>query len=233
MRRIGLIGGMSWESSANYYKLINRGIHERLGGHHSSELVMVSVDFDPIEKMQRRGAWGEAAASLAEAGAACAAAGAEALLLCTNTMHLVADAVEKGAGIPLLHIADATGEAIVGAGAARVGLLGTRFTMEEPFYRERLEKAFRLETIVPDEASRREVDRVIFEELVHGEIREPSRRRYLEIVEELAADGAEGVILGCTEIGMLIAPGDHRLPFFDTTEIHAQAAVAWSLADGE
>lgn len=231
MRRIGLIGGMSWESSANYYRLINEGVHRRLGGHHSAELVMVSVDFGPIEEMQRRGAWDEAATLLAGAGTACARAGAEALLLCTNTMHLVAGAIEAAAGISLIHIADATATAIGSAGLESVGLLGTRFTMEEPFYKDRLEKRFGLRIVVPGEKAREEVDRIIFEELVHGRVEQTSRRRYLEIVEELAAAGAEGVILGCTEIGMLISDGDHRLPFFDTTEIHARSAVDWLLND--
>lgn len=231
MRRIGLIGGMSWESSLHYYRLINQGIRDRLGGHHSADLVMVSVDFAPIEEMQRKDAWGAAAAVLAKAAKECLGGGAEALALCTNTMHVVAAAIEEAVDVPLIHIADATGEAIVSSSLRRVALLGTSFTMERDFYRKRLEEKFDLEIVVPGKRSREDVHRVIFEELVHGVINAESKERYLSVIEELAAEGAEGVILGCTEIGMLLARGDHRLPLFDTTELHAAALVNWMLED--
>lgn len=231
MRKIGLIGGMSWESSLHYYRLINQAIRERLGGHRSAELVMVSLDFAPIEEMQRKDAWDEAAALLAKAARECVAAGAGGIVLCTNTMHVVAGAIEEAVAVPMIHIADATGEAIVASGLRRVGLLGTSFTMERDFYRKRLERNFDLEILIPEERSRKEVHRVIFEELVQGITNAESKERYLSVIEELAAEGAEGIILGCTEIGMLVPPGEHRLPLFDTTEIHAAAAVDWMLRD--
>lgn len=232
MRRIGLIGGMSWESSLHYYRLINQAVGKRLGGHHSADMVMVSLDFAPIEEMQRRDAWEAAATVLAKTAKECVSAGAEGLVLCTNTMHVVADAIEREVGVPLLHIADATGAAIVNAGLQRVGLLGTSFTMERDFYKRRLEESFDLHILVPEERSRTVVHRVIFEELVHGVIDAESKERYLSVVEELATAGAEGIILGCTEIGMLLSPEDHRLPLFDTTQIHAAAAVEWMLTPG-
>lgn len=233
MRRIGLIGGMSWESSLHYYRLINQAVRNRLGGHHSADLVMLSLDFAPIEELQRRDAWGASAALLAKAAKDCVAAGAEGFLLCTNTMHMVAEALEEAVEVPFLHIADATGRVIKESGLRRVALLGTSFTMEREFYRNRLEERYGLEIVIPKEEARRDVHRVIFEELVLGVINGESKERYLEIVEELAGAGAEGIILGCTEIGMLISGDDHRLPLFDTSEIHASAAVEWMLQDRE
>jgi aspartate racemase len=224
---------MSWESSLHYYRLINETVRDRLGGHHSADLVMVSLDFAPIEEMQRQDAWGAAAALLAKAAKDCLSAGAEGLLLCTNTMHVVAEALEEAVEVPLLHIADATGGVIEKSGLRRIGLLGTSFTMEREFYRRRLEERFGLEILVPEEEARRDVHRVIFEELVLGAVNAESKERYLAIIEELAQAGAEGIILGCTEIGMLLSPGDHRLPLFDTTEIHAAAAVEWMLEEDE
>ncbi|MFP4331637.1 MAG: aspartate/glutamate racemase family protein [Spirochaetaceae bacterium] len=230
VKRIGLLGGMSWESTLHYYRIINETVKARLGGHHSADLVLRSLDFAPVETMQRRGAWKEAGACLAVAAQECVAAGAEAIVLCTNTMHLVAGAITGAVKVPLIHIAEATGEAIKGSQIRRVGLLGTAFTMEQDFYRRRLEEAAGIEVVVPADRSRQLVHRVIFEELVHGVLRPESRRAYLEVCGELAGAGAEGIVLGCTEIGMLIREGDVPLPLFDTTEIHATAAVTWALA---
>lgn len=229
MRRIGLIGGMSWESSLHYYRLINEAVRERVGGHHSADLVLVSLDFAPIEEMQRKDEWPAAGAILAKAARECVRAGAEGLLLCTNTMHVVAEALQEAVEVPLLHIADATGETINRNGLRRIGLLGTSFTMEREFYRGRLEERFGLEVVIPKAEARKDVHRVIFEELVLGIVNAESKERYLSIIEELAEEGAEGIILGCTEIGMLLSAGDHRLPLFDTTAIHAAKAVEWML----
>lgn len=230
MKRIGLIGGMSWESSLHYYRIINETVRGRLGGHHSADLVLRSLDFAPIEQMQRRDAWEEAGSLLAAAATECVAAGARALLLCTNTMHLVADRIVEAVDVPLIHIAGATGRALESAGVTRVGLLGTAFTMEQPFYRDHLAEGYNLEVLIPAEATRREVHRIIFDELVQGIIRGESKARYLEACEQLADRGAQAIILGCTEIGMLLKEGDFTLPLFDTTEIHATAAVEWALA---
>jgi aspartate racemase len=202
MKTIGLLGGMSWESTVSYYQIINRLVGKRLGGLHSARLVLVSVDFEPIEVLQRAGRWEEAGAVLVEAAQALERAGADLLVLCTNTMHVVAPEIEAAAKVPLLHIADATGERITTAGLSTVGLLGTRFTMEEDFYRGRLEERFGLRVLIPTDTEGDEVHRVIYEELCRGEILEASRDRYREIVSALVARGAEGVILGCTEIGL-------------------------------
>jgi aspartate racemase len=204
MRRLGLLGGMSWESTQTYYRLINEGVRDRLGGLHSAELVLHSVDFEPIERLQTAGRWDEAGTVLAHAAAGLEAAGARGLALCTNTMHKVAPAIEAAVGVPLLHIADATARAVVAAGFASIGLLGTRFTMEEEFYRGRLADRFGLTVLVPDEVERNVVDRVIFEELCVGRIRDDSRARYRDVMMRLADRGAEGVILGCTEISLLV-----------------------------
>jgi len=225
MKTIGLIGGMSWQSSAEYYRLINEGVHDRLGEHHSARLVLYSVDFQPIEEAQREARWEDTAAILGEAGAAVQRAGAELLVLCTNTMHKVAAAIEEAAGIPLIHIADATARAIHRAGLTRVALLGTRFTMEDDFYRGRLEEHFGLEVLTPPETDRNEVHRIIYDELCHGQVLPESRQAYQRIIADLAGRGAGGVILGCTEIPMLIRPDDVAIPVFDTTRLHAEAAV--------
>jgi len=225
MKTIGLIGGMSWQSSAEYYRLINEGVHDRLGEHHSARLVLYSVDFQPIEEAQREARWDDTAAILGEAGAAVQRAGAELLVLCTNTMHKVAAAIEEAAGIPLIHIADATARAIHRAGLTRVALLGTRFTMEDDFYRGRLEEHFGLEVLTPPETDRNEVHRIIYDELCHGQVLPESRQAYQRIIADLAGRGAGGVILGCTEIPMLIRPDDVAIPVFDTTRLHAEAAV--------
>lgn len=225
MRTLGLIGGMSWESSALYYRWINEGVKERLGGLHSAEVVMYSVDFADVEFLQREGRWQEAGARLAEAATKVERAGADYLLLCTNTMHKVADAVEGAVGIPLLHIADATAEEVRGQGVGRVGLLATGFTMEQDFYKGRLAERYGLEVLVPEPEDRRVVHEVIYNELCLGEVKETSRDAYSRIISTLVERGAEAVILGCTEITMLVGQEDVSVPIFDTTAIHAQKAV--------
>jgi len=228
MKTIGLIGGMSWESTVPYYRLINEGVKQRLGGLHSAKLVLYSVDFHEIERLQHDGNWDEAGARLAAAARALRAAGAECLVLCTNTMHKVAAAIEAAVDIPLLHIADPTAQAIRQAGIVTVGLLGTRFTMEEDFYRGRLETRHGLNVLTPDASDRAEVHRVIYAELCLGITREESRAAYRAIIGRLAARGAQGIILGCTEIGLLIKPEDASVPLFDTTALHAASAVDFS-----
>ena len=230
MRTVGLIGGMSWESSLTYYQRINTLVKERLGGLHSARLVLYSVDFQVIETLQRGGRWDEAGQQLADAGRALRAAGAECLLICTNTMHKVAETVESSAGLPLLHIADTTGDAIRAAGLGRIGLLGTRFTMEEAFYRERLRERHGIDVITPEEADRARVHAIIYEELCLGRLLDTSRAELLAIVDRLAAQGAQGVVLGCTELPLLVQPAQCALPLFDTTELHARAAVEFALA---
>ena len=231
MKTIGLIGGMSWESTALYYRLLNEHTKARLGGLHSARIAMVSVDFAEIEAMQQAGDWDAAGAALAGAGRAVEAAGADLLVLCTNTMHRVAPAIEAAVGIPLLHLADATARRIRAAGVTRVGLLGTRFTMEQDFYRARLE-AHGLQVDVPEAADREIVHRVIYDELCLGEIRDASRREYLRIIDDLTARGAEGVIEGCTEITLLVGPEHTAARLFDTTAIHAEVAVEEALSSG-
>lgn len=230
MKTLGLIGGMSWESTVPYYQLINRGIAARLGGLHSASLILRSVDFHAIEILQNAGKWDEAGRLLADMAADLEAAGADCLVICTNTMHKVAPIIEEEISIPLLHIADATGQAIRNAGLQEVALLGTQFTMEEDFYRGRLEKRFGLKVRVPAEADRRMVHSVIYDELCQGTQSESSRAEYLRVIGELVAEGAEGVILGCTEIGLLVEPGSCSVPRFDTTELHAAAAVDFALS---
>lgn len=229
MQCIGLIGGMSWESTVTYYQVINRGIARARGGLHSAQLVMHSVDFAPLEAMQHKGDWSRIGTVLADAARSVEAAGADFVVLATNTMHEVAPAIEAAVRIPLLHIADATGQRIAERELRTVGLLGTRFTMERDTYRGRLRDRFALDVLVPDEPARAEVHRVIYEELCHGRIDDASRRRFVEIVERLADRGAEGVILGCTEIGLLIGDDDVPVPVFDTARIHAEAAVERAL----
>jgi len=230
MKMIGLIGGMSWQSSAEYYRLINELVSQRLGRHHSARLLLYSLDFDPIERAQREGRWDETAVLLCRAGKGLQRAGADLVLLCTNTMHKLADAVEEASGLPLIHIADAAGAAIERAGLRRVGLLGTRFTMEDDFYRVRLHERFGLEVVVPPEEDRNDVHRIIYDELCHGKVSPASRRLYLKIIAGLVDRGAEGVVLGCTEIPLLVRPQDVAIPVFDTTQLHAEAAVELALA---
>lgn len=231
MKTIGLLGGMSWESTVPYYRWINQRVNRRLGKLHSAEIVLYSVDFEPIEVLQHAGQWGEAARVLTRAARQVEGAGAELLVICTNTMHKVYDEIAAGVGIEVLHIADATAEAIAAAGLRRVGLLGTRFTMEEDFYRGRLSERHGLEVLVPNAADREIVHRVIYDELCRGQVRDDSRREYRRILGELAARGAEGVILGCTEISMLVGADDAPVPVFDTTEIHACRAADRALED--
>ncbi len=227
---IGIIGGMSWESTVTYYQEINRRYNEAKGGHHSAPVLIHSVDFGPIEEMQRSCDWAGTAEILAEAARGLERAGAGVLLLATNTMHLVFEALVEATTVPWIHIADATGDALDGDGRKRVGLLGTRFTMEEDFYRKRLAGRYGLDVLIPEAEARREIDRIIFDELVHGTVREESRQFYVRVIDELAVSGAEAAILGCTEIGLLIGPGVSSLPLYDTAVIHAERAVQWLIA---
>ena len=226
---IGLIGGMSWESTVPYYRVINETVRAARGGLHSARIVLYSVDFHDVEAMQRTGRWAEAGDVLAQAARMLEGAGAHFLVLCTNTMHKVAAAIERAVRIPLLHIADPTADAVKATGVRTIGLLGTRFTMEGDFYRERLRARHALDVVVPDAADRDTVHRIIYDELCMGRIVESSRAQYRRIVERLVARGAEGIILGCTEISMLIGPSDASVPTFDTTLLHAQAAAARSM----
>ncbi|MBI5070500.1 MAG: aspartate/glutamate racemase family protein [Deltaproteobacteria bacterium] len=228
MKTIGLLGGMSWESSAHYYRLLNELVKERLGGLHSARCLLASVEFAEIEPLQRAGRWDEAGEILHRAALGLERAGADLLLICANTMHKVAGQVTSGLSIPLLHIADVAAAGVRAAGLRRVALLGTRYVMEEDFYRERL-AGHGLDVRVPGPAARAEVNRVIFEELVLGKVLPESKARYLAVMEELCAGGAEAVIAGCTEIGMLVRQRDLRVPYFDTTELHCRAAVDWAL----
>jgi aspartate racemase len=230
MKTIGLLGGMSWESSIEYYRIINETVKEKLDGLHSAECVMYSVDFAPMEVLQRQGRWQEAAQRLIAAAQNVESAGADFVVLCTNTMHKVADDIQANITIPLLHIADATAQRVSAAGLKTIGLLGTRFTMEEDFYKGRLIHKYGFEVIIPDNAEREIVHRVIYDELVLGNIRPESRAQYLRIMGRLVQSGAEGIILGCTEIGLLVHDEDGHVPLFDTTEIHAVAAVEYAIA---
>jgi aspartate racemase len=230
MKRIGLIGGMSWESSAEYYRLVNEAVKEKLGGLHSADCVMLSVDFEEIEVLQREARWEEAADRMAAAARALEAAGADFVLLCTNTMHKTAAAIQAGISIPFIHIADPTAAAIKVAGLDTVGLLGTRFTMEEDFYTGRLVEEHGLRVVLPSAADRAIVHRVIYEELVLGILREESRAQYVRIMADLVERGAQGIILGCTEIGLLVSDPDSTVPLFDTTRLHALAGVEAALA---
>ncbi|NRP14374.1 MULTISPECIES: aspartate/glutamate racemase family protein [unclassified Marinobacterium] len=225
MNTIGLLGGMSWESTLSYYKAINEGVKKRLGGLHSAQIALYSVDFDPIEKLQHEGNWDGTAEILTEAAQRVEAAGADFLLICTNTMHKVAPQIESGINIPLIHIADATAETLVSRGIQKVGLLGTAFTMEQDFYKGRLTDKYGLDVIVPDANDRSFIHRVIYEELCLGTVTAEAKDGYLLVIDRLAAEGAEAVILGCTEIGLLVKQEDTEVDLFDTTEIHAQAAV--------
>ena len=232
MKRIGLLGGMSWESSAVYYRLVNEAVRERLGGLHSADCVLRSVDFADVEELQRTGRWDEAAALLADEAAALAAAGCELLVLCTNTMHKVAEAISGAVDVPLVHIADATADAVRRQGLTTVGLLATAYTMEQDFYVGRLRELHGLEVLVPDEADRRLVHRVIYEELCVGVVDAGSRDEYRRIMRDLAGRGAEGILLGCTEIDLLVGQADAPVPVFDTTRLHAERAVELAVANG-
>ena len=229
MKTIGLIGGMSWESTVPYYRIINETVRTLRGGLHSARIVLVSVDFDEVERLQRAGDWEAAGVLLADCARRLERAGADFIVLCTNTMHKVAPAIEAAVSIPLFHIADPTAEAIRAAGLRTVGLLGTRFTMEQDFYRARLEREHGLRVVVPNEEDRALVHRVIYEELCQGRVLDASREAYRAVIRRLVDDGAEAVILGCTEIALLVGAADSPVPVFDTTQLHATKAAEYAL----
>lgn len=229
MKTIGLIGGMSWESSQEYYRIINETAREKLGGLHSAQCLMLSFDFAEIEELQHSGNWQEATRRMVEVAQNLEKGGADFVLICTNTMHKMAKEVQDSIKIPLLHIADPTGAAIKAKGITKIGLLGTKYTMEHDFYKGRLISEFGLEVVVPDESDRQTVHDIIYDELCLGIVKDDSKKKYLAIIEKLKAQGAEGVILGCTEIMLLIQQADTDLPIFDTTRIHAETAVELAL----
>jgi len=231
LKIIGLIGGMSWESSLEYYRIINETVRNRLGGFHSAQSLMYSVDFAEIEILQHQGQWQEATQMMIEAARRVERGGADFLVICTNTMHKMAEEVQKNISIPILHIADATAERVKAQGLHRVGLLGTKFTMEEEFYKGRLIQKHGLQVIIPMPEDRSIVHRVIYDELVIGEINPTSRAQFQRMIDELVEQGCEGIVLGCTEIGLLVKEADSRVPLFDTTRIHAIAAVEYALAE--
>jgi aspartate racemase len=229
VKTIGLIGGMSWESSLGYYRILNETTKEKLGGLHSAKCILYSVDFAEIEALQHQDRWEEAAQLMIAAGQSLERAGADFVVLCTNTMHKLAYQIQSNVHIPLLHIADATAERVRAAGLRNIGLLGTRFTMEHDFYKGRLIDKYGLKVLIPDGRDRETVHRIIYEELVLGVVRPESREQYIRIMEKLVRAGAEGIILGCTEIELLVQEGDSRVPLFPTTRIHAIAAVEYAL----
>ena len=229
MKIIGLIGGMSWESSAEYYRIINEKIKEKLGGLHSAKTLMYSVNFEEIEKLQHQGKWQELTEIMIDAAKRLENGGADFIVICTNTMHKMADEIQKNVKIPLLHIADATAEKVENRGIKKVGLLGTKFTMEEDFYKGRLIDKYRLQVLIPNEKDRQIVHDVIYKELCLGIVNPESKEKFIEIIKNLVSDGAEAVILGCTEIPLLIKQDDVEILIFDTTRIHAEAAVEWSI----
>ncbi|KQN63392.1 MULTISPECIES: aspartate/glutamate racemase family protein [Rahnella] len=229
MKTLGLIGGMSWESTVPYYRMINEHVKQQLGGLHSAKLFLYSVDFYEIEKLQMAGDWQQAGEILGNAARSLARAGAEVIVVCTNTMHKVAGDIERIGGLPLLHIADATAEKIKGQGLRKIGLLGTRFTMEQDFYRGRLQEKHQIDVVTPDDADRAIVHRIIYDELCLGIIKDDSREEYRRIIGKLEQQGVEGIILGCTEITLLVGAEDARVAVFDTTAIHALAAAEFAL----
>ena len=231
MKTIGLIGGMSWESSAEYYRIINEAIRERLGGLHSAKSILYTVDFAEVDLIQRQRGWQDVGHLLAGAARSLEGAGADIVILCTNTMHKVAGDIQANIHIPFLHIADAAAQAIKKSGMHKVGLLGTRFTMEEDFYTSRLVEKHGLDVAIPGAEQREIVHRIIYDELVLGKILPTSRKQYVDIISGLVESGAEGIILGCTEIGLLVRDGDCQVPLFDTTKLHAEAAVEYALAE--
>lgn len=233
VKTIGLIGGMSWESSIVYYELINKKVHELLGGHHSCQNLMYTVDFDHIVKLQHEDKWDELNIIMADAAKRLEAGGADIIVLCTNTMHLCSDAIMESISVPFLHIAEATGLEIKKHSIKKVALLGTRFTMEKDFYKKVLSEMFGIEVIIPNEKEREIIHQIIYDELVHGKIKDESRETYKTIIKNLEQQGAEGVILGCTEIPLLISNSDVDIPTFDTTSIHAEKAVEWALSNQE
>ena len=231
MKTIGLIGGLSWESSIEYYRIINQEVQRRLGGVHSAQCLMFSFDFGEIEALQADGDWTAATRRMIQAAQNLEKSGADCLVICSNTMHRMADEVGAAVDLPLIHIADATARAILAADLNTVGLLGTRFTMEQEFYRGRIVDRFGLSVLIPSRAGREAVHRIIYDELVRGQINAASRRAYQEVIGDLRAEGAQAIILGCTEIGLLIKPEHCPIPSFDTTRLHALAAVDWALAE--
>ena len=231
MKTIGLIGGMSWESTLEYYRIINEAVKEKLGGFHSAEMVLYSVDFAEVEALQHRGEWDRAAVLLTEAARRVEAAGADFALLATNTMHRVFDEIRKGIRIPLLHIADVTGREIQARGLKRIGLLGTRFTMEQEFYKGKLARDFGIDVLIPDEAERRAIHGILYDELCLGAVKDVSREVFRKIIGGLESRGAQGIVLGCTEIPLIVKQKDYALPLFDTTDLHARAAVALALSE--
>src|SRR5690606_10456760 len=230
---IGLIGGMSWESTVPYYRLVNEAVKQRLGGLHSARLILYSVDFHDVEELQRTDRWDEAGRMLADVARTLERAGAELLALCANTMHKVAPAIEAAVDVPLLHVVEPTAEAVRRAGFSRVGLLGTRFTMEQGFYRDRLRDRHGLDVLIPDEGDRAALHRIIYEELCVGVVRDASRQTYRAAIERLALRGAQAVILGCTEISMLVGPADSSRPLVDTTTRHGHSIAQAALGDAE
>ena len=229
MKTIGLLGGMSWESTTHYYQLLNQGINARLGGLHSAPIVLLSVDFQPLETLMQQGKWTELSVHLADAAQKIEKAGADFLLICTNTMHKIAQKITDAIDIPLLHIADATAEKIKAQGMHTVGLLGTAFTMEEEFYRGRLAEKHGLAVVIPPPEDRKKVHDIIFDELCRGKINDSSRQTYLRIIDTMHRQGAEGIIAGCTEIGMLISQDHTPVPLFDTTALHVEQAINYAL----
>lgn len=231
MKTIGLLGGMSWESTVSYYQAINKGIKAKLGGFHSAKIVLYSVDFDEIEKLQHKGDWDETAVILSKAAQSIEAGGADFLLICTNTMHKVAEEVQANINIPIVHIADATAKQLQAGGITKVGLLGTQFTMEQDFYKSRLIDQFGIDVVVPETDDQTLVHNVIYNELCLGSVKSGSREKYLNIVDKLQQQGAQAVILGCTEIALLIQQSQTQVPLYDTTQIHAAEAVDKALSD--
>ncbi len=231
MKIIGVLGGMSWESTSIYYQLLNQGVRERLGGLHSAKILLHSVEFNQIAELQHQNNWQAAGEILNQAAKGLQQAGAEGLLIATNTMHKLADQVMQGVSIPLLHIADSTGKAIVRAGQQRVGLLATGFTMEQAFYKGHIQQHYDVEVIVPDKTQRQRVHEIIYHELCQGEVKANSRDIYIDVIESLRANGAQGIILGCTEIDLLISGQDTDMPLFDSTALHVTDAIEWMLGD--
>lgn len=230
MKTIGLLGGMSWESTASYYKVLNEGVKSRLGGLNSAKVVLFSVNFDEIEKLQHQGKWDETAVLLSDAAESVEKAGADFLMICTNTMHKVVPEIESRISIPVLHIADATANVLQADGIEKVGLLGTRFTMEQDFYKGRLTDKFGMDVVVPSSEDQETVHTIIYDELCKGVIKEGSKQQYLAIIYKLYAEGAQAVILGCTEIALLVSQQDTQVPLYDTTEIHAKQGVEYALS---
>jgi aspartate racemase len=229
MKTIGMIGGMSWESSLEYYRIMNQAVKEKLGGFHSAQCILYSVDFDDVEKLQHQGDWESLTRLMIEAAQRVKKAGADFLVICTNTMHKMADEVQRAIQIPLLHIADVTAGAVKANGQSRVGLLGTKFTMEQDFYKGRLKEIHGLDVLIPEDKERQVIHDILYNELCLGEIKELSREKFQSIIQNLVKRGAQGVILGCTEIPLIVRPEDYEIPLYDTTALHAQAAVDFAL----